>query len=86
MHNQQGPQANKPAVRKYALKTVDKKFKTIFAHHQAPVQEMTYPSECPMSAENGSLLVNTPNDVNPLNMVRNISCIKNTLFPCNVGI
>ena len=37
---------------------------------QPPAQAVVYPSECPMSAaENGSLLVNTPNDVNPLNMV-----------------
>nr|SVE75362.1 EOG090X0CJG [Daphnia dolichocephala] len=30
---------------------------------------MQYPSECPMSGETGSLLVNTSNDVNPLNMM-----------------
>ena len=32
----------------------------------APVE---YPSECPMHAQNGSLLVNTADDVDPLNMV-----------------
>jgi hypothetical protein len=31
---------------------------------------MEYPSECPMSGENGSLLLNTSNDVDPLNMVK----------------
>lgn len=37
---------------------------------EPPAQAVVYPSECPMSAaENGSLLVNTPNDVNPLNMM-----------------
>nr|SVE84486.1 EOG090X0CJG [Daphnia pulex] len=34
-----------------------------------PVQTMEYPSECPMSGENGSLLLNTSNDVDPLNMM-----------------
>nr|CAG4636478.1 EOG090X0CJG [Eubosmina coregoni]SVE70035.1 EOG090X0CJG [Eubosmina coregoni] len=36
---------------------------------QAPPQQMEYPSECPMNAQNGSLLVNTADDVNPLNMM-----------------
>ena len=31
--------------------------------------QIEYPSECPMNAQNGSLLVNTPDDVDPLNMV-----------------
>lgn len=40
-----------------------------FSLSKAPVQPTEYPSECPMSGENGSLLLNTANDVNPLNMV-----------------
>nr|CAG4651292.1 EOG090X0CJG [Simocephalus serrulatus]SVE94474.1 EOG090X0CJG [Simocephalus serrulatus] len=35
----------------------------------APVQPTEYPSECPMSGESGSILLNTANDVNPLNMM-----------------
>jgi len=35
----------------------------------APVSQIEYPSECPMHAQNGSLLVNTPNDIDPLNMM-----------------
>ena len=33
---------------------------------------MEYPSECPMNAQNGSLLVNTADDVNPLNMASEV--------------
>nr|CAG4646540.1 EOG090X0CJG [Macrothrix elegans] len=40
-----------------------------FSQFQVPSQPTTYPSECPMHAENGSLLVNTPNDIDPLNMM-----------------
>lgn len=39
---------------------------------------MEYPSECPMNAQNGSLLVNTADDVNPLNMVSIFECIINS--------
>nr|CAG4642006.1 EOG090X0CJG [Eurycercus lamellatus] len=36
---------------------------------ETPAKPVEYPSECPMNASNGSLLVNTENDVNPLNMM-----------------
>lgn len=35
----------------------------------AKESQIEYPSECPMNAQNGSLLVNTPDDVDPLNMM-----------------
>jgi len=36
---------------------------------QSNPEQVQYPSECPMHQQNGGLLVNTPDDIDPLNMM-----------------